>query len=56
MIEQYFLQDDEYEFFLKSNNGEINSVVLPDFKVPTRSIFDEVENLSVLKKFLQVNL
>lgn len=56
VIEQYFLQDDEYEFFLKSNNGEINSVALPDFKVPIRSIFDEVENLSVLKKFLQVNL
>lgn len=56
VIEQYFLQDGEYEFFLKSNNGEISSVVLPDFKVSIRSIFDEVENLSVLKKFLQVNL
>lgn len=51
-IEQYFLQDEQYELLLKSNSGEITSVVLTEFKIPIRSVFDEPENLSTLEKLL----
>lgn len=48
IVEQYFLQSEEYELLLKAKDGEIESVVLPDFKIPIRAIFDETENLKVL--------
>ena len=47
-IEQYFLQKDQYELLQKSKSGEINSVVLPEFKIPIRSVFDEAENVKTL--------
>lgn len=47
-VEQYFLQNERYELLLKSKSGEINSVVLPDFKIPIRSVFDETENVKTL--------
>lgn len=52
IIEQYFLQNEKYELLVKSNSGEINSVVLPDFKVSIRAVFDETENLSALTKIV----
>lgn len=51
-IEQYFLQNERYELLLKSNSGEITSVVLTEFKIPIRSVFDESENLTTLEKLL----
>ncbi len=51
-IEQYFLQNEQYELLLKSNSGEIVSIVLPEFKIPIRAVFDESENLSTLEKLL----
>lgn len=51
-IEQYFLQDEQYELLLKSNNGEIRSVVLSGFAIPVRSVFDERLNLEVLGRLL----
>ncbi len=53
IIEQYFLQSEEYELLLKSNSGEIVSVVLPEFKIPIRAVFDENENLAALKNLLK---
>ncbi len=53
IVEQYFLQNEEYELLLKSNSGEITSVVLPEFKIPIRAVFDETENLSALKHLLK---
>ncbi|MGB7209077.1 MAG: Uma2 family endonuclease [Pyrinomonadaceae bacterium] len=47
-VEQYFLQNERYDLLLKSKSGEINSVVLPDFKIPIRSVFDETENVKTL--------
>ena len=32
-IEQYFLQNEEYELLLKAKDGTIESVVLPEFKI-----------------------
>ena len=51
-IEQYFLQGEQYELLLKSKSGEINSVVLPDFKIPIRSVFDEAENVKILTELV----
>jgi hypothetical protein len=33
---------------LKAKDGSIESVVLPNFKIPIRAIFDETENLKAL--------
>ncbi len=52
IIEQYFLQSEQYELLVKSNNGEINSIVLPNFKIPIRAVFDEKINLNTLSKIL----
>jgi Uma2 family endonuclease len=52
VIEQYFLQNEQYELLLKSNSGEIVSIVLPEFKISIRAVFDEAENLSTLEKLL----
>ncbi len=52
IIEQYFLQDERYELLLKSNSGEIESVVLPEFKIPIRAAFDEQVNLQTLANLI----
>jgi Uma2 family endonuclease len=51
-IEQYFLQNEQYELLLKSNSGDINSEVLPDFKIPVRAVFDEKLNVETLSKII----
>ena len=53
IVEQYFLQNERYELLLKSNNGEIRSVVLPDFVIPVRAVFDEQTNLQALRSLLE---
>ncbi len=50
--EQYFLQDETYELLLKSNSGDIGSVVLSDFKIPIQAIFDEQLNLQTLANLI----
>lgn len=51
-IEQYVWQSGLYELRLKSNNGDLDSATLPDFKIPVRAVFDEQENLKVLGEML----
>ncbi|MEJ7860707.1 MAG: Uma2 family endonuclease [Pyrinomonadaceae bacterium] len=51
-VEQYLLQNEEYELLLKAKDGTIESVVLPNFKIPIRAIFDELENLEALTKLI----
>ena len=51
-IEQYYLQNEDYELLLKAKDGTIESVVLPDFKIRIRAIFDEQINLEELKNLL----
>ena len=48
IIEQYFLQNEQYELLLKAKDGTIESVILHEFKIPVRAIFDETENLEAL--------
>jgi Uma2 family endonuclease len=52
VIEQYVLQNDKYELLLKTKDGKINSVVLPDFEIQVRAIFDEQINLEELKRLI----
>jgi Uma2 family endonuclease len=51
-VEQYFLQNEVYELLLKAKNGTITSVVLPNFTIQIRAIFDKETNLQELKKFI----
>lgn len=51
-VEQYFLQNEQYELLLKAKDGEIESIVVKNFKIPIRAIFDEGENLSALTKLI----
>ena len=48
IVEQYFLQDEAYELLLKAKDGKIESIVLPDFKIPIQAIFNEQINLTAL--------
>ncbi len=52
IIEQYFLQNEKYELLLKAKDGTIESVVLPDFKIKIRAVFDEQLNLEDLKRII----
>ena len=52
MIEQYILQNEEYELFLKSKDGTIESVVLPEFRIQIRAVFEEQTNLEELKRLI----
>ena len=52
IIEQYFLQNEDYELLLKAKDGTIESIVLPDFKIQIRAVFDEQINLEELKRLI----
>jgi len=51
-VEQYVLQAERYELLLKAKDGTIQSIVLPDFKVQIRAVFDEQMNLEELKRLI----
>ena len=51
-VEQYLLQNEKYELLLKAKDGTIESVVLNDFKIAVRAIFDEQINLKTLAELL----
>jgi len=51
-VEQYVLQNETYELLLKSSSGEIQSIVLENFVIPIRAIFDKQANLEALKKLI----
>ena len=51
-IEQYFLQNEDYGLLLKAKDGTIESVVLPEFKIQIRAVFDERVNLEELKRLI----
>ena len=52
IVEQYFLQTEQYELLLKAKDGEIESIAVTDFKIPIRAIFDETENLKALTNLI----
>lgn len=51
-VEQYFLQTEEYELLLKAKDGTIESIVLPEFRIQIRAVFDEKLNLDELKRLI----
>ena len=51
-IEQYLLNGDTYELFLKSNNGLIKNRSVDGFEIPIESVFDEKESLNILKRII----
>lgn len=51
-IEQYALQNEQYELLTKAKDGNVESVVLNQFKIPVRAVFDESVNLQVLSDLL----
>lgn len=52
LIEQYVLEAEEYDLLVKSNDGSIESVVLPDFRIQIRAVFDERANLEELRRLI----
>jgi Uma2 family endonuclease len=52
IIEQYLLNNDIYELNLKSGNGIIRSKIIKGFEIPIDSIFNEEENLRILKNII----
>ena len=51
-IEQYVVEAGRFQLLLKSGSGEIASRVVSGFRIPIRAIFEDCENLAVLKRFL----
>lgn len=52
IIEQYVLRNEIYELQIKAADGNIESAVLNEFKIPIRAVFDEQINLETLAKLL----
>jgi Uma2 family endonuclease len=48
LVEQYVLQEGQYDLRLKASEGQIKSEAVAGFVVPIRAIFDDTENATVL--------
>ncbi len=51
-VAQYSLTDGNYQLVLKSGSGMIRSETIGGFEIPITAIFDDAENLRVLKMLL----
>ena len=51
-LEQYILDDGEYELIMKSKDGMVESRAVAGFKIPVRAIFSEKDNLKTLQGIL----
>ncbi|MFZ4766426.1 MAG: Uma2 family endonuclease [Roseimicrobium sp.] len=51
-VEQYIARDGRYDLRMKSSNGELESVVVPGFRVPVAAFFDAKLSLSVMQSLL----
>ena len=51
-VEQYENVGGKFELKLKVNDGAIQSIVVPQFEIPVRAIFDSKLKQETLKKFL----
>ena len=52
-VEQYILDGERYALQMKSGSGELASVAVAGFEIPVRALFDDAENLRVLRQLLQ---
>ena len=51
-VEQYVLEEGAFRLLLKSGSGDIESRVVPGFRIPIRAIFDSATNLETLRRLL----
>ncbi len=51
-VEQYVIENGQFQLLLKSGSGQIACRVVSGFHIPIRAIFDVRENLAVLKQLL----
>lgn len=51
-IEQYILEKEQYELLLKAKDAAVESVVIKDFKIQIRAVFNEKVNLEELKRLI----
>lgn len=49
VIEQYVLENDDYELLLKAGDGPVESKAIAGFKIPVRAVFDGNVRLETLK-------
>lgn len=52
LVEQYILEGSAFSLKIKANSGNLTSIVIKAFSIPISAIFDEKENLSVLRKLI----
>lgn len=52
ILEQYVAQQGPYQLAQKSGTGDVRSVIIPDFCIPVRALFDAQLNLQVLRELL----
>lgn len=52
VVEQYELKNEKYQLLLKAKDGNLESIVLENFKIPIRAIFDQQTNLKTLAELL----
>lgn len=53
-LEQYKLVAGQYQLVKQSDNGEVTSIVLPDFRIPIRAIFDDQIKRETLRKIMSM--
>jgi len=53
IVEQYFLDGDEYRLAYKVGSGVLTSRVVKGFEIPVAAIFDVTENLAALRHLLR---
>lgn len=51
-IEQYLLENGDYDLKFKGASGDLVSKVVQGFSIPVVAIFDEAENLTALRNLL----
>lgn len=52
-VEQYLLQDDQYELEFKGKRGVLFSSAIKGFEIEVKAVFDEQESLKALQQILQ---
>ncbi len=53
IVEQYVLNKNTYRLRVKTDSGTLRCQVVSGFDIPLRALFDEAENLEVLRGILQ---
>lgn len=51
-VEQYLLEDGQYQLLLKASDGGIISQAIEGFKIPIQAIFDEEINLQTMQQLM----